>query len=142
MRSRCNLLVRDGASAERAWVQTQGRLQSILLHHTVHITDVSVEADDTTWRTGARVGRRVRCRVGRGVRGLRYQRVGVGVSSRCALIAVFAIRCRAIDVGSHMTFILWTVVAVVYIIAVFDVAGSMYCPAVLSIRSADPTFVL
>lgn len=95
-----------------------------------------------TWRTSARIGRRVRHRVGRGVRGLRYQRVGVGVGSRCALIAILAIRYRAIDVGSHMTLILWTVVAIVYVIAVFVAAGSMYCPAVLSIRSVVPAFVL
>lgn len=142
MRSRCDLFVGDGASAERAWVQTQGRLQGILLHHTVHVTDVGVEADDTTWRTSARIGRRVRRRIGRGVRGLRYQRIGVGVGSRCALIAVFAIRYRAINVGSQVTFILWTVVAVVDVISVFDVAGSMYCLPVLSIGSIDPMFVL
>lgn len=142
MRTRRDLLVRDGASAERARVQTQGRLQRILLHHTVHITDVGIEADGMTWQTSARVGRRIRRRVGRGVRGLHYQRVGVGVGSRCALIAIFAIRYRAVDVGSHMTLILWTVVAIVYVVAIFDAAGSMYCPTVLSIRSVVPIFVL
>lgn len=132
MRSCCDLLIRDGASAERAWVQTQGRLQGIFLHHAV---DVGVEADGMTWRTSARVGRRVRHRVGRGIRGLRYKRVGVGVGRRCTLIAVFAIRDCAIDVGSYRTLILWTVVAIV-----FDVACS-YCP-VLSIRLIDPMLVL
>lgn len=130
-----DLLVGNGTSVKGAWIQTQGRLQRVLLRHAVRIVNVRViEADDAARRTGARVGRRVRCRVGWGVGGLHDQGIGVGVGSRCTLIAVPAVRHHTIGVGSQMTLLfLWTVVAVLFVypvIALFDVVASMYCPRV------------
>lgn len=73
---------------------------------------------------------------------MHYQRVGIGICGRCTLIAISAIRYRAIDIGSQMTFFLWTVITVICVIAVFDVIGSMYYLVISLIRTGDLVLVL
>jgi len=130
-----DLLVWNSVSAKCARIQTQRRLQGIPLHHTVHV----VEAGAAIWWTSARIGRRVRRRIGWSVRWSRYQRNGIGVGSRCTLITVSAVRFCAID---QVIFLIWTIITVICVMTIFDVIGSMYCPAILPIRLVEPASIL